>query len=211
MDQVQNIYYVAKGKRRTRENFVGMIKTVAEKRKEKPKNTNPNNNGGRAIAVEQIDLRTDAVIGRFPSERAAAASLGLDRAGICKCAKGGQTSSRGFGWRKAAEKEETLRCGGRAPMAVERLDIETGAVQERYPSLSAAASALGLHYKNGKNYSQFIMTFRFATFHRKDIHIPLSSMNCLHFLPYRYLEMRQRKTKICIWLCMEESQRWRYS
>ena len=115
----------------------------------KEKKTNPNNNGGRAMAVEQIDLQTDAVIERFPSERAAAASLGLDRAGICKCAKGGQTSSRGFGWRKAAEKEETLRCGGRAPMAVERLDIETGAVQERYPSLSAAASALGLHYKNG--------------------------------------------------------------
>ena len=119
----------------------------------KEKKTNPNNNGGRAMAVEQIDLQTDTVIERFPSERAAAASLGLDRAGICKCVKGGQTSSGGFGWRKAAvtaEEEETLRCGGRAPMAVERLDIETGAVQERYPSLSAAASALGLHYKNGK-------------------------------------------------------------
>ena len=119
----------------------------------KEKRTNPNNNGGRAMAVEQIDLQTDAVLERFPSERAAAASLGLDRAGICKCVKGGQTSSGGFGWRKAtvtAEEEETLRCGGRAPMAVERLDIETGAVQERYPSLSAAATALGLHYKNGK-------------------------------------------------------------
>ena len=124
-----------------------------DKAEKKKKNTNPNNNGGRAMAVEQIDLQTDAVLERFPSERAAAASLGLDRAGICKCVKGGQTSSGGFGWRKAAvsaEEEETLRCGGRAPMAVERLDIETGAVQERYPSLSAAATALGLHYKNGK-------------------------------------------------------------
>ena len=133
----------------------------------KEKKTNPNNNGGRAMAVEQIDLQTDAVIERFPSERAAAASLGLDRAGICKCVKGGQTSSGGFGWRKAAvtaEEEETLRCGGRAPMAVERLDIETGAVQERYPSLSAAASALGLHYKNGNNYMQLITTLQFTTF-----------------------------------------------
>ena len=105
------------------------------------------------MAVEQIDLQNDVILARFPSERAAAAALGLDRAGICKCVKGEQTSSGGFGWRKAVVatgEKETSRCGGRAPMAVERLDIETGAVQERYPSLSAAATALGLHYKNGK-------------------------------------------------------------
>ena len=134
----------------------GIFITAEERKKKntevkKEKKTNPNNNHGKAMAVEQIDLQTDAIINRFPSERAAATSLGLDRAGICKCVKGGQASSGGFGWRKAAvtsEVEET-RCGGKAPLPVERLDIQTGAVQERYPSLSAAATAIGMHYKNG--------------------------------------------------------------
>jgi len=120
--------------------------------------------------VEQLELGTGRVIGRYASQAAAARILGLTSSSdISHCVRGERAQAHGFGWRHAVadrhEDEEDdddddddtdddssdeggtgaviLHLGGNPWRPVEQLNLDTGKVIARYASQNAAGRAMG--------------------------------------------------------------------
>jgi hypothetical protein len=60
----------------------------------------------KGFRVEKLDTTTGRVLGTFPTQRAAAQSVGVGEMEIGRCVRGNKTEVGGFAWRRVAEEQE---------------------------------------------------------------------------------------------------------
>jgi NUMOD1 domain len=93
--------------------------------------------------VEQIDLKTGEMLAAYPSVGEAAAAVGAKPPNIHKVLAGSKPSCKGYFWRQCGSMAlPPGRAQGRR-LPVEMVCLESGKVMNTFPSVNAAARAIG--------------------------------------------------------------------